>query len=117
MHVNWTALLDMAQWFCLLALFASRSVVKRRLDDLQSSLCGTEKLVQDMWHESLNAKLNDCCFCAQPWAWHEREQLDGGAWVHRRVKSSRMVFCHQQTRCEPASPAETSPESATDEPN
>lgn len=38
--------------------------------------------------------LNDCCFCAQTWAWAEREQLDGGgAWVHRRLNGKRMVFC------------------------
>ncbi len=88
--------LDILQWLCILALFASRSVVKRRLDDLQSSLRGTDGLVQDLWHESVNAMLNDCCFCSQTWAWYDREQLDGGAWVHRRLNGKRMVFCGKQ---------------------
>lgn len=93
MTINWIAVLDVFQWLCILALFASRSVVKRRLDDLQSGLRSTDELVQDLWHESVNAMLNDCCFCAQTWAWAEREQLDGGAWVHRRLNGKRMVFC------------------------
>lgn len=96
MTIDWIGVMDACQWLCILALFASRSVVKRRLDELQSNLRGTDELVQDLWRESVNATLNDCCFCAQAWSWTEREQLDGGAWVHRRLNGKRMVFCGKQ---------------------
>ena len=85
---------EIIQWLALLALFASRSVVKKELDELRNSLSGTDRLVQDLNMESMNEILNVCVYCAQP-KWYDREQINGGAWVHYDG-DGKMVFCGRQ---------------------
>jgi hypothetical protein len=86
---------EILQWLALLALFASRSVVKRELEDLRASLRGTDRMVQDLNEESMAKLLNECLYCVQPHLWYEREQLDGGAWVHYNG-DGKIVFCGRQ---------------------
>lgn len=71
----WGIALDILQWLCIIALFASRSRLKLELEALQ------------MKEDPI------CFYCDNP-KWLGREQRKG-AWIHRSC-DGEVVFCERQ---------------------
>jgi len=84
-------ILEILQWLCLLALFASRTTIKRDLDRSRIRAEKLDKLIHQLLMEEEILSPPNCKYCYDP-NWFGRERLTGGQWVHYN-DDGRMKFC------------------------